>query len=229
MGTDNGSKGGKMAANGLPDMSPEEKSGPSVVKTGATCLTLGVVGAGLSLGLIKSGLVLAPSQAKLDALFSNDLQFVYTAAIILGRLVSFLNFFPMGYKEMILRRSSGNLRANMSFFKPLNETTATTYIGLEDEGDVGKYNRANRSLAHFTENSIPFTGLMLLAGFAFPKATVALTGLFAAGRVMHQTGYSDGGYGSHALGFGLATLATGMLEGLVALVALKGMGLPCGF
>ena len=94
--------------------------------------------AGLSFGLAKSGVLGAVNHAKITALASEDMHYVFLAAVIFSRMVAFLNFYPASsYKKLILRRKSGNLRANMMFFKNLNESTVTSYIGMEDEGDVG--------------------------------------------------------------------------------------------
>lgn len=48
-----------------------------------------------------------------------------------------------------MRLSSGNLRANMMIYKQLGSKDGQ-YVVLETEGPVGCYNRANRSLFHFT-------------------------------------------------------------------------------
>lgn len=47
--------------------------------------------------------------------------------------------------------------------------------------------------------------------------------VFGAGRCVHATGYTRG-YGSHGLGFALATISTLAAEGLLTVTALKGCG-----
>merc|ERR1712064_251269 len=103
---------------------------------------------------------------------------------------------------MIMRAKSGNLRANMQIFKQLGASSDAPYIVLETEGPIGSYNRANRSLTHFIENSIPTAIFVVLVGFVFPFPAMVLTAVFALGRVMHQMGYASGGYGAHGPGFG---------------------------
>merc|ERR1719350_1958304 len=130
----------------------------------------------------------------------------------------------MLYKTMVMRFGSGNLRANMMIYKTAGADATAPYVILETEGPVGAYNRANRSLTHLIENSLPVILCVLLAGRVFALPTLALTAVFAAGRILHQIGYASIGYGAHAPGFFLAMLSTGVLEGLCLLVAAKNLG-----
>merc|ERR1719473_1741107 len=96
---------------------------------------------------------------------------------------------------------------------------------LETEGGVGAYNRANRSLTHFIENSLPVILCLALAGNIFPFPSFVLAAVFTGGRILHQLGYaSPKGYGAHAPGFLLAFIATMALEGLCLFVALSNLG-----
>ena len=73
----------------------------------------------------------------------------------------------------ILHRSQ--LRANMQIYKPatpLKLDPPEPFVVLETVGPVGSYNRANRSLTHFTENSIPVALFILLCGGVFPLPTL---------------------------------------------------------
>ena len=45
--------------------------------------------------------------------------YLYLAAAVFGLMVSWVNQFPMVYKHMLMRLSSGNLRANMMIYKEL--------------------------------------------------------------------------------------------------------------
>jgi len=135
----------------------------------------------------------------------------------------FLNFYPMMYKDGIMTMKSGNLRANMQILKLAEQKSAEPeYVVLETEGVIGQYNRANRSLTHFVENAMHFVLLLPLAMYVQPFPTFILTLVFCLGRVMHQTGYAVG-YGSHAAGFGLATLATAILAGMNAVIGVKAL------
>jgi len=85
---------------------------------------------------------------------------------------------------------AGNLRSNMYFYRQQGSNDEDGKIVLETKGDVGAYNRANRSMHHFSEN-VP--GMLLcfpLAAYVFPFPSTVLMSVYAIGRVMHQTGYT---------------------------------------
>ncbi|KAK3275399.1 hypothetical protein CYMTET_16470 [Cymbomonas tetramitiformis] len=154
---------------------------------------------------------------KISLVVAYDLQFAYLAAFVFCRLVSFLNMYPMIAKSRVMRGKSGNLRANMYLYR---EYGSGKIVTLDDGEETGRYNRANRSLHHFTENMGGFLVGMVLAGFCFPFPVFVMTCTFAIGRIMHQIGYSNKGYGGHGAGFGIATLSTAGVEGLILLTAL---------
>ena len=66
---------------------------------------------------------------------------------------------------------------------------------------------------------------LLPCGQIAPKPVFYLVAAWSAGRVMHQLGYVHG-YGKHAPGFMLTTFSALALEGICALVALEGFGVP---
>jgi len=180
----------------------------------------------IGFGLAYAIYVISPSSydAKIAAVKKQDMHWVFAAAVVVARTVAFLNFYPMILKSQVMSGKAGNLRANMYIFKVLSPDAALSLpVVLEDEGDLGRYNRANRSLHHFTENMGFFVVGLYLAGTCFPAPTFVLACIFGLGRVVHQVGYSsEKGYGNHGAGFALAQLATLILEGLLILVAAKG-------
>merc|ERR1711904_683417 len=153
-----------------------------------------------------------------------DQGYLYLAAVVFSLVTYFVNNYPMLYKGVVMRLDSANLRANMMIYKEAGKANAP-YVVLETEGPVGSYNRANRSLTHFLENSLPVVMCILLAGKIFAFPTFALTVLFAIGRVLHQVGYASIGYRAHAPGFMIATFSAGILEMICLLVAAKNLGL----
>jgi len=124
---------------------------------------------------------------------------------------------------MVMRFGSGNLRANMMIYKEAGSKD-TNHIVLDTEGVIGSYNRANRSLTHFTENSLPIVLCIMLSGRVFAFPTFVLTAVFCGGRVMHQVGYASIGYGAHAPGFLAASLSAAILQGFCLLIAAKNLG-----
>ena len=137
--------------------------------------------------------------------------------------MTLLNLYPMGYKGRIMRGSSGNLRANMFIYKNAAENSSESRVVLATEGDEGHYNRANRSLYHFAENSIQLALAIGLCSFVFPFPTFILTVILFVGRLIYTVGYTSGGYGKHAPGFLLVSIAVNTLYGMLLITAFKGM------
>ena len=154
-----------------------------------------------------------------------DLHWPLFGAVLFGVLTRFLNFFAGPLKGPAMAgRAKGNIRANMYLYKVSEQDDSSPPMPpviLEDRGAAGMYNRANRSLHHFLESSPPFLLNFAPAGFLFPHAAFVLMCVFAVGRVAHQVGYTTKGYGGHGAGFGLALLASVILEGLVFVAALR--------
>eukprot|EP00927_Polykrikos_kofoidii_P079092 TRINITY_DN75886_c0_g1_i1.p1 TRINITY_DN75886_c0_g1~~TRINITY_DN75886_c0_g1_i1.p1 ORF type:complete len:260 (+),score=28.82 TRINITY_DN75886_c0_g1_i1:99-782(+) len=167
----------------------------------------------------------ATYDAKISVLSTQGVSYIYLSAVAFSVLVSWLNFFPMFYKRKIMKASSGNLRANMLVYKVNVQDPGQKmpYVVLAEEGGIGEYNRANRSLHHFTEQSMGTVLNILLAGFVFQFPVFVLVIVFAVGRISHQIGYAHGGYGFHIPGFQLIIYSTATLEMLVFLSAYKSM------
>jgi hypothetical protein len=168
------------------------------------------------------------SEPKIQLIAKYELQYLYIAPIIFSLLVRHLNFYPLIYKSRVFNINSKNLRANLYVYRALKGDGEKGYQGtavvLDEEGHVGEYNRANRSLTHFTENNGAFLASFLLAGFVFPFETLVATAIFAFGRFIHQVGYTIG-FGSHGPGFGLSLFSSLLVEGLCSVVVLKSFGL----
>jgi len=171
----------------------------------------------------------AAYDAKIDTVGKLDLQWPFIGAILISVVTRFVNFFPMTLKNAAMDSKAathaGNIRANMYLYKvnvPEGKAPMPPVV-LEEDGAAGMYNRANRSLHHHTEN-IPGVLLCFVAsGFVFPFPSLVLAAIFSVGRAAHQIGYT-GRYGSHGVGFMLATITTVVLEGLVLVASLKAAG-----
>ena len=211
--------------HGLPEMTDEDRDAGEarsrkMVMFAPFALTL----LGLCIAVPLHVFTAPTSLAKMLNLCKNyDLEYIALATVIIVKVVVWQNIYPMIYKARIMKGNSGNLRANMSIYRVVGSEIesggVSSHVVLDDEGDVGMYNRANRSLAHLTENLVAFVLPMLLSGLFYPKHALVLTGVWAAGRYLHATGYTTK-YGSHGLGFGLSTLATVTAEGLLTNIAL---------
>lgn len=182
------------------------------------------IGVFFAVALFKNGSTDGYTKA-IDGMESSGQGWVFLSAVVISMMTAWLNNYPMLYKNMVMRLDSGNLRANMMIYKSTDAGSSSGYTVLETEGAIGSYNRANRSLTHFTENGIPFVVLMLLGGQVFPFPTFVLTVVFAVGRMLHQMGYASSGYGGHTVGFMLSWFSSGFLEMLVLLAGMKSLGL----
>eukprot|EP00947_MAST-08B_sp_MAST-8B-sp1_P004675 g4675.t1 len=213
----------KMNARGLPDLSEAEKakaSGKSSTVVLVSTLVVPLIGLAMALAVLKFGAATAKYEAKIETVVNADLHWLFLSAAVMARLVTYLNMLPMVWKSKVFRRKSGNLRANLYVFKSATKPDDPAIV-LEDKGDVGAYNRANRSLHHFSEYVAATIVTLLLSGYVFPLPSFVATVTFALGRILHMTGYTKG-YGKHGIGFALATLSTTFLEGACLVVGLKG-------
>jgi len=149
-----------------------------------------------------------------------DAGWLYLALIIFGRTIWFLNMFAaMKYKKGV----KGNLRANPFFYKAIGKNAPEDIlVVLEDEGVLGQFNRANRSVHHMIESSGGFVASLFATGVVFPFPTFVCVCIFCMGRILHQSGYSSG-YGSHAKGFMMSMVSMSTIEGMLAVVAMNAM------
>ena len=158
---------------------------------------------------------------------NKDDAWLYLAAIIFARMVVSINFQPIQYKSKIMLGGSGNLRTNMTIYKALKADGTTNAdapaVVMVADGPTGSYNRANRSLTHFTE-TVPSILLMLATvGRIFPFPAFIIVIVYSYGRVAHQKGEAAE-YGKHGPGFGLALLSGFVLEGLCWVCAAQAFG-----
>mmetsp|Transcript_62293 Transcript_62293/g.103577 ORF Transcript_62293/g.103577 Transcript_62293/m.103577 type:complete len:248 (-) Transcript_62293:127-870(-) len=219
-------RGDTMAtiSHGLPEMTEAEKAqNEAKSKKFIAVFLVAALIIGALLGLAVHFALPGRSYDKKLALIKEfELQYLYLGGVVLVHMVFFINFYPMIYKSRVMRSTSGNLRANMYIYKVAAPSAGPPVtVVLEDSGDVGMYNRANRSLTHMVENLPATLVAFSLSGFLYPAVTAVLCVVFSTGRCLHAVGYTRG-YGSHGAGFGLATLSTLVAEGLLVVTVLKG-------
>eukprot|EP00747_Dinoflagellata_sp_TGD_P169446 gnl/TRDRNA2_/TRDRNA2_198435_c0_seq1.p2 gnl/TRDRNA2_/TRDRNA2_198435_c0~~gnl/TRDRNA2_/TRDRNA2_198435_c0_seq1.p2 ORF type:complete len:223 (-),score=31.10 gnl/TRDRNA2_/TRDRNA2_198435_c0_seq1:105-773(-) len=161
--------------------------------------------------------------AQIEFLTQHRLGYPFIGFVAFSMAVNFLNMYPGRFKSAILP-SGTNFAANMHVYKVLDRPDLP-YVVLEEDGPVGIYNRANRSLFHFTENVAYTITSAFCAVVVFPFQVMVCILVFSFGRIIHQVGYTQG-YGTHAPGFMLAMISTGTMEMLVLVSALKSLGVP---
>ncbi|KAJ8605659.1 hypothetical protein CTAYLR_000170 [Chrysophaeum taylorii] len=203
MGSDNGDK--------LPEVKEPKTDIKPVVIFATVPLLLGV---GIASAIYKFGAT-DKYDAKIQSLKAADLQWTFLALVVLGRCIVVVNLLPIVWKQRIMTVDAGNVRSNPFIYKAGDKT-----VLFANDGDIGAYNRANRSLQHMCENYGIVLASLFAASQVFAFPVFVLTCVFALGRILHLVGYTKG-YGKHAPGFMLATFATNALEGMLVVAAMK--------
>lgn len=166
------------------------------------------------------------------------------AGCVFTFLVFLSNTIPMIWKNAVFPGNAGNLRANMIVYKVQPKPTEyvmqkaanggwdtveakqAPYVMMENDGNIGAYNRANRALNHFVENGMTVLVAFMLSGLVFSEAAFCLMLAYMSFRVWYQIAYSIGGYGigfcKHLLPFALHTgLVACIFEILLWLAAIR--------
>lgn len=126
-----------------------------------------------------------------------ELGYLYCSIALFNVFVTWLNNFPMYYKAAIMPGNAGNLRSNMLIYKvnSMEEGNKFPYVVMEEEGEIGEYNRANRALHHFVENSTGLVLCIIAAGTIFSLPVLVLVIIHGLARMLYQYKYAEGGYG----------------------------------
>ena len=144
------------------------------------------------------------------------------ALVIFQATLIWMNMYPMRFKAGIMSGKAGNLRANMFIYKlATDQAEEGSAVVMHSEGDLGRYNRANRSIYHYLENSLGIIASLPLSFFLFPLPTFVALAAFCLGRIVYQLGYTAKGYGGHGPGFLLDRLATMTVSGLMIVAYYK--------
>jgi hypothetical protein len=75
---------------------------------------------------------------------------MYAAIPVLGRAIGCVNNYPAFWFK---NGWEGNVRSNPFIYKAIGENAADNAIIFDESGNIGKYNRANRSIHHMVENN----------------------------------------------------------------------------
>lgn len=215
MGSDNK----PLLPNGLPDMSKENKSSHTMLAM--LFFVPMLVCCAIAYAIYYFGST-DKYNAKIDAVKADDMQWVYAALIVFSRTVVLLNLFPMTYKQRVMKK--GNIRSNMFIYKAIGDDAPKNAVIMDEHGDVGAYNRSNRSIHHMVENFGAFVAGLYMVGSVFPFPAFVCTCVWCLGRVAHQIGYTTK-YGGHTQGFMLSMMAQNVIEGLAVIVTLKSFGI----
>ena len=116
-----------------------------------------------------------------------DMQWLLLAIIVFTLTVGWLNMYPMRFKERVMGGpGAGNLRANMFVYKLATDAPdGGSAVVLHEEGDLGRYNRGNRSIYHFLENCLPLVVSMPISFFLYPVPTFVCVCVYCLGRIVY--------------------------------------------
>ena len=100
-----------------------------------------------------------------------DLHLACLAIIVFGIMNTFVVYFPFFHKDTInhFRLENLNFRTNLFIYRMANKKhDAASAVILYEDGDLGRYNRANKSIYNFMESSLPIIAASPLAFVMFP-------------------------------------------------------------
>jgi len=236
MGSDDGKKP-NHAQEGLPKVTASRNYALPFIFV----FVIGAIGLAIAYAIFTNGDT-AKYEARIKEVVRSEHHWAFAAAAVLGATIRLVNFYPAVHKQMIMLRNSGNLRSNPFIYKAIGAGASMKHVVFDDDGEVGKYNRANRSLHHMIENFGSVLAGLFLASTVFPYPVFVCVCVFCVGRVAHQVGYTTGaplssprpplslpvslgprpvGYGGHGIGFALSALASAAIEGMLGFVAIK--------
>jgi len=182
----------------------------------------------LSIGLAVAYFIAFPndhkSASKIATLASLDLGWLYLGAWVLK-----LGALMLGINLGSARLASKVAVPDQHCYQVKGaEGSKLGYVLMETEGDIGKFNRAQRALQNYNEIFPMFVLMFVLAAFVCPFAAFMCACVFAAARAIQAVGYTketDGRIPGTMLGL----LATTVLEAIVLLAgisAVDGDALP---
>eukprot|EP00801_Mesodinium_rubrum_P009099 Mrub_09129.p1 GENE.Mrub_09129~~Mrub_09129.p1 ORF type:complete len:238 (+),score=15.91 Mrub_09129:96-716(+) len=164
------------------------------------------------------------NKLRMDVVIVGDQHWVYASVIVLGWVISFVNMYPITFKQKIMKGNSGNIRSNPFIYKQIGTNAMENVVIMNEDGDIGAFNRANRSIHHMIENYGAVLAGLYMSGVVMPIPTFIGIVVFAIGRIAHQIGYTTG-YGGHAIGFLFSTLASVYIYGILLIVVIRGCGI----
>jgi len=110
----------------------------------------------------------------------------------------------------------------MFIYKQVGEGASESAVVLNAEGDVGLYNRSNRALYHFIENSSPMIFSVILGSFVYALPIFVLTVIYVFARIIYTIGYTNKGYGGHVPGFILERIGYCTTVSMLLWIAIQG-------
>jgi len=155
--------------------------------------------------------------AKISEVAKLDLGWLYLGLFLIGIAKDIVT-----WHAMIVRHAGCIMQPNMYGYKVMTPAgkPAMPYVLLEEDGDVGKANRAQRGIDNMMEYLPLYLAVFLATGYVFPfPMFINICGMVIS-RIIYAVKYAQAKEARTA-GFGLFTLCKVMADGLVVLIAIK--------
>ena len=78
----------------------------------------------------------------------------------------------------------------MFIYKHAAEDSSESAVVLDEAGDAGLYNRSNRALYHFIENSSPMIFAIILGSFVYAVPIFVMSCIYVFARIIYTVGYT---------------------------------------
>mmetsp|Transcript_26582 Transcript_26582/g.32202 ORF Transcript_26582/g.32202 Transcript_26582/m.32202 type:complete len:215 (-) Transcript_26582:209-853(-) len=162
------------------------------------------------------GTTAAPVDAKIAIVAEYDLAWLY-----LGLFLIKLLQLPIGINLGKARKESKIGLPNQQVYKVCGAAGSNLgYVLMENDGALGKFNRAQRALMNYHENFPTVALQYVVASFVFPKEAFACILVWAVATCISADGYANGVDGRMG-GVVPRILSMNTLSGMLLFVAVK--------
>ena len=161
-------------------------------------------------------------EERIELAKSYDAQWAILGLVIFTALNHWKIYYVNSHKARLMDWTDGKNRPNSYYYRLATDKAETgSAIVFNLEGDVGKYNMANRSTYMFMEMCLGFLASVYLVFFLYPFPAFVLFCLFAFGRIIFQIGFAAYGRGAHLPGFLLDLISRNTVAGLLIIATYK--------
>mmetsp|Transcript_9131 Transcript_9131/g.21938 ORF Transcript_9131/g.21938 Transcript_9131/m.21938 type:complete len:215 (+) Transcript_9131:105-749(+) len=201
--------------NGLPDVPPEQKLSPKFFAV--------VIVVSMTMGQIIAWPIYllgnrASYDAKIDMLASLNLGWLYLALFVVYYTKQVVS------SNASLERNAANvLLPNHTVLKVMSsDPKPLPYVLMEEEGIVGRANRAQRGMDNLMEYLPMYLAYLLVVGFVYPFPAFFNACVFFFSRVKFAKDYTKA-TGARQAGFALYGMAQACMEGLLLIAGVKAL------
>eukprot|EP00811_Abedinium_folium_P011372 NODE_20523_length_794_cov_2.352324.p1 GENE.NODE_20523_length_794_cov_2.352324~~NODE_20523_length_794_cov_2.352324.p1 ORF type:complete len:213 (-),score=59.53 NODE_20523_length_794_cov_2.352324:77-715(-) len=176
---DGGRKGKELDERGLPVKGPHANVNPFMRYSLLQLLEI-VAGYLVAWGIYSINPL--AFDLRLNLLRNYDLGYLYIAVAIVTRIPDVMQIFVA-----VQRLAACVPNPDQYIFKTMLRDEP--YIRLEAEGDVGRFNKAQRAIDNMRETFPSFLANFLMAGFVFPVPALCIAVVMLLGLVLFIVGY----------------------------------------